>query len=107
MNLDDEVCLCFHVTKRKLVNYLKVEKPRRAGQLADCFGAGTGCGWCRGYLTRLFDRHRRLAAGGTADTLATDDMLDNLSAVEHARGRSRYVKAGGGTPPPGATPIED
>ena len=28
MELDDEVCLCFHVTKRKLVNFLRVERPR-------------------------------------------------------------------------------
>ena len=54
MDLDDEVCLCFHVTKRKLVNFLRIEKPRRAGQLSECFGAGTGCGWCRNYLERMF-----------------------------------------------------
>ena len=55
MELDDELCLCFHVTCRKVVNYLRVEKPRRVGQLADCFGAGTGCGWCRPYLKQLFE----------------------------------------------------
>ena len=47
MDLDDKVCYCFHVTRRKVVNFLRVEKPKRAGQLAECFGAGTGCGWCR------------------------------------------------------------
>lgn len=54
MELDDELCLCFHVTKRKIVNYLRVEQPARVGQLADCFGAGTGCGWCRPYLEQLY-----------------------------------------------------
>lgn len=98
MELDDELCLCFHVTKRKVINYLRVEKPQVAGQLADCFGAGTGCGWCRKYLRRLFDEHR---AGAVADVEAEP------TAAEYARGRSRYVKAGGGTPPPGATPIEE
>ncbi len=44
MELDDELCLCFHVTKRKVINYIRVEKPSRPGQLSDCFGAGTGCG---------------------------------------------------------------
>ena len=48
MELDDEVCLCFHVTKRKLLSFLRVEQPRRAGQLSECFGAGTGCGWFEG-----------------------------------------------------------
>jgi len=55
MELDDELCLCFHVTKRKVVNFLRVNRPRRAAQLSECFGAGTGCGWCRPFLERLFE----------------------------------------------------
>ena len=55
MELDDELCLCFHVTKRKVINYLRIERPQRVGQLADCHGAGTGCGWCRPFLKKLFD----------------------------------------------------
>ena len=96
MELDDELCLCFHVTKRKVINFIRVEKPARPGQLSECFGAGTGCGWCRTYLRRLFDQQRGLAA---------QDALDP-TATEYARGRARYVRAGGGTPPAGATPIE-
>ena len=30
MDLDAKVCYCFHVTQRKLLNYLRVEKPRVA-----------------------------------------------------------------------------
>ncbi len=96
MQLDDELCLCFHVTKRKVVNYLRVEKPKRPGQLADCFGAGTGCGWCRTYLRRLFDEAQR---GTPAD-------VAEPTAAEYAQGRTKYVKAGHGTPPAGATPID-
>jgi bacterioferritin-associated ferredoxin len=96
MKLDDEVCLCFHVTKRKVVNFIRVEKPRRVGQLSDCFGAGTGCGWCRGYLQRLFD-------SATSGTAASEH---DPTPAEYARQRSTYVRSGGGTPPPGATPIE-
>ena len=54
MNLDDEICLCFHVTKRKVINYARVEKPQRASQMTGCFGAGTGCGWCRPFLEKVF-----------------------------------------------------
>jgi bacterioferritin-associated ferredoxin len=97
MELDDELCLCFHVTKRKVINFIRVEKPSRPGQLSECFGAGTGCGWCRTYLQRLFDQQREGIAKGTLDP----------TAQEHARGRAQYVRAGGGTPPPGATPVED
>jgi hypothetical protein len=28
MDIDAEVCLCFHVSKRKLVNFLRIEKPK-------------------------------------------------------------------------------
>lgn len=95
MEPDDELCLCFHVTKRKVINYLRIEKPRRVAQLADCYGAGTGCGWCRAYLKHLFDQSR---AGETVGELP--------SADDYAVKRTEYVRAGGGTPPPGATPIE-
>ena len=96
MNLDDEVCLCFHVTKRKVLNFLRVERPRRAGQLSECFGAGTGCGWCRAYLQRMFED---AVSGGATEA-------DDLTPEEYARRRANYIRAGGGTPPPGATPIE-
>src|SRR5271170_7181001 len=100
MELDDELCLCFHVTQRKVVNFLRVEKPARPGQLSECFGAGTGCGWCRTYLTRLFDDAAGAAPGGPA-------AAQEPTAADYARLRARYVRSGGGTPPPGATPVAD
>jgi bacterioferritin-associated ferredoxin len=96
MELDDEVCLCFHVTKRKILNFIRIEKPRRAGQLSQCFGAGTGCGWCRRMLERYFAD--AVQGGVTTESEPTP--------AEYAQMRSRYIKEGGGTPPPGATPIE-
>jgi bacterioferritin-associated ferredoxin len=97
---DDELCLCFHVTKRKVENFLRVERPRRASQISECFGAGTGCGWCRPFLQRLFDQ--AVAAG----EVTPDSPADLPTADDYARQRSQYVLAGGGTPPPGATPID-
>src|SRR5215212_8386753 len=55
MELDDELCLCFHVSKRKVINFLRVERPQRESQLSECHGAGTGCGWCRSFLKKLFE----------------------------------------------------
>jgi NAD(P)H-nitrite reductase large subunit len=97
MQPDDELCLCFHVTQRKVANYIRIEKPRRVAQLADCYGAGTGCGWCRPFLERMFT-----AAQGS-DASALEAGLPD--AGNYARQRGDYVRAGGGTPPAGATPV--
>ncbi len=97
MELDDELCLCFHVSKRKVINFIRVERPQRPAQLADCWGAGTGCGWCRTYLAKLFDAVR----DGNERPAADPD------ANAYAAGRTKYVRSGGGTPPPGATPIDE
>ena len=70
--------------------------PRRPAQLSECFGAGTGCGWCRPFLQKLFDR---AVEGG-------ETQLDLPSPEDYAALRGKYVQEGGGTPPPGATPIE-
>ena len=94
MELDDELCLCFHVTKRKVLNFLRVQQPRRASQLSQWFGAGTGCGWCRKLLCALFEAYRE------------GRQIEEPSWEEHCRGRAQYIRAGGGTPPPGATPID-
>ena len=95
MELDDELCLCFHVTKRKVVNFIRIERPRRVAQLSECYGAGTGCGWCRPFLKRLFEA---AAADPGSVELPTPD--------QYAAERRKYVEEGGGTPPPGATPID-
>jgi bacterioferritin-associated ferredoxin len=104
VQLDDELCLCFHVTKRKVINFLAIEKPKRSGQMSECFGAGTGCGWCRPYLRRLFEAAQR--AGGAQGQTGDDPLADEPTASQYAHLRSDYVRAGGGSPPPGATPID-
>jgi bacterioferritin-associated ferredoxin len=96
-DLDQKVCYCFHVTRRKLLNFLRIERPRVASQLSQCGGAGTGCGWCIPFLKQLYQQSR---AGGETE-------LDRLTPEEYARRRAAYIRAGGGTPPPGATPLPD
>jgi bacterioferritin-associated ferredoxin len=95
MDLDDNVCYCFHVTRRKLVNFARRERPRVASQLSQCGGAGTGCGWCIPFLKQIF---RQCAEGGETD-------LEGLTPGEYESRRAAYVRAGGGTPPPGAVPL--
>ena len=94
MKPDDELCLCFHVSQRKVANFLRLERPQRAAQLSECFGAGTGCGWCRPYLQKMFEASR---AGQAAEL---------PEATDYAQGRGDYVREGKGIPPAGATPID-
>lgn len=98
---DDELCLCFHVTQRKVRNFLRVEQPRVASQMSECFGAGTGCGWCRPFLYKLWEAYQ---AEKASNALPAESPLP--SAAEYAQQRAAYVKSGGGVPPPGATPVE-
>jgi bacterioferritin-associated ferredoxin len=59
MEPDDQVCLCFHVSLRKLRAYLEREDPPVASKLSECLGAGTGCQWCVPSLTSLYEQHQR------------------------------------------------
>jgi bacterioferritin-associated ferredoxin len=118
MERDDEVCLCFHVTRRKIENYILRTRPQRASQLSDCFGAGTGCGWCRPFLKRLWQRaqpdhhvsedclrdsaeHFDQTAAAIPGTIPTthdptdspsEAALELFSAAEYARQRAEYRK---------------
>jgi bacterioferritin-associated ferredoxin len=54
MKPDDTVCFCFHVTCRKLCNYAKQNKPQVPSLMSECFGAGTGCGWCIPIIKKIW-----------------------------------------------------
>ena len=93
MDLDAKVCYCFHVTRRKLVNFVKQRKPKVASPLSECGGAGTGCGWCIPFLKQI---HAHAEA-----------ELEILTPEEYATKRAEYIRAGKGKPPPGATPLPE
>lgn len=78
MDLDDNVCVCFRVSKRKLLQHLRVHQPRVASQLSDCGGAGTGCGWCVPFLKKLFEQNH----------------ADLPAAAEYAAAREAYRLTG-------------
>jgi bacterioferritin-associated ferredoxin len=69
MDLDRNLCYCFHISKRKIVNFVRRTRPKYASQIAECFGAGTGCGWCIPFLCRI---HREIIAGN--EDVATEDI---------------------------------
>jgi NAD(P)H-nitrite reductase large subunit len=98
MNLDDKVCYCFHISRRKLVNFVRIHKPVVPSQLSQCGGAGTGCGWCVPFLKQIFAQG--CASGDTTE-------LEEMTPQEYERRRAEYVRSGKGTPPEGAVPLPD
>ncbi len=92
MQPDDELCLCFHVSWRKVINYIRIHKVRLPSQLSECQGAGTGCGWCRVFMQQLVERID-LTAGPPEDL--EQWLADQMpAAVAYARRRSEYIARG-------------
>ena len=83
MNPDDKICYCYHVSHRKLVNFARREKPKRASQMSECLGAGTGCGWCIPFLKKIFE------------SVSNDngDAEVNLSPDQYAAERQAYIQS--------------
>ncbi len=96
MNLDDKVCYCFHVPRRKLVNWVRLNRPKVPSQLSMCGGAGTGCGWCIPFLKQIFTQAMEATSEGS------EADIDRLTPEEYAARRAAYVNSGKGKPPPGA-----
>lgn len=83
MDPDDDVCLCFRVSLRKLRNFVARTQPKVPSQLSECLGAGTGCRWCVPFLERL---HRQWAAG--------EAMEIPVAPGEYASKRAEYRRSG-------------
>lgn len=84
MHDDDLVCLCFHVSKRKIVNFCRREQPLVASRISECLSAGTGCQWCVPYLKRL---HEQVQQGEAEPDLPVNPQ-------EYARQRAAYRRSG-------------
>lgn len=82
MDLDDDVCVCMHVSLRKLQNFALRERPVCPERMTECLGAGTACGWCIPLLTRI------AAAGRAGQTPHID-----VSAADHQSRRAAYRAA--------------
>jgi NAD(P)H-nitrite reductase large subunit len=80
MKPDAPVCLCFNVSKRKIVNYCKRENPPVASLISECLSAGTGCGWCVPFIKQL---HQQVKDGQ-----AEPDI--KMTSEEYASGRADF-----------------
>lgn len=89
MNLDDEICYCYHVPLRKLLAFARREQPQRPSQMSNCLGAGTGCGWCIPILKRI----RESCVANNSDASGSPDFSLPQSAQEYATGRREYLKS--------------
>lgn len=101
MKSDNEVCICFHVTRRQVEKFIRLSSPRIASQISECYGAGTGCGWCVPFIEKMFEHQQ----AGVACELDLD-----LSPEEYRARRKGYLKTTkAGKPPaePGAPPLEE
>jgi NAD(P)H-nitrite reductase large subunit len=79
MDPDDEICYCYHVSLRKLVNFAKRTRPQRPSRMTDCLGAGTGCGWCIPFLTKIAQ---------DPDSIAFVDLTTDT----YAANRDQYIQ---------------
>jgi bacterioferritin-associated ferredoxin len=102
MNEDDELCLCFHVTRRKVRQFIRTQQPKLASQLSECYGAGTGCGWCRPFLKRMLEAEIPSAAlpvsepkGPTSDP-SVEEPIDDLSPENYAQMRRLWRESKNG-----------
>jgi bacterioferritin-associated ferredoxin len=80
MDLDHKLCYCYGISKRKIVNFVRQTRPRKASMISQCFEAGSGCGWCIPFLVKI---HRQVLAGEPVGD-------DGLSPEEYEGMRKKY-----------------
>lgn len=85
MERDEDICLCFHVSLRKVKKFIRLEKPVRASQISQCYGAGTGCGWCRPFLESLLAESQ--AAPNDAPVFTFDKKGQKKGKKCHQKGK--------------------
>lgn len=87
MKPEDEICYCYHVSLGKLVNFAKRTQPRRASQMSQCLGAGTGCGWCIPILKRIHEQ----CSDGACSSEEVDAVVE-MTPEEYAAAREAYIR---------------
>lgn len=103
MDLPDpeELCICFHVSPRQMAKFLRFERPRVVSQCSECYGAGTGCGWCIPFIEQLFERYQ---AGETDELDVGMDWEEYRARRQAYLRRVRMDRMAPKPPEPGAAP---
>jgi bacterioferritin-associated ferredoxin len=88
MRPDDDLCLCFHISWRKVINYIRINKVTVPSQVSQCGGVGTGCGWCRKQIAKLTAAVQELPpSAGEIDLWMSDHTPDK---EVYRTGRNQY-----------------
>jgi NAD(P)H-nitrite reductase large subunit len=78
-HVEDELCVCFHVARAKVIRWVKRERPRVVSQISECLSAGTGCGWCIPFLSKIHE-----------DVMAGREPEPQMSREEYLLRREEY-----------------
>ncbi len=102
MDPDDQVCLCFRVSLRKIRTFLDREDPPVASLISECLSAGTGCMWCVPFLKHLHAQHQK---GEVPDLKISPEQYTKARSGFHQTGTRdegvlRDAGAGGGAGEP-------
>jgi len=88
--VQNEICICFRVSRDKVIRYIRRERPRVVSLVSECLSAGTGCGWCIPFLEQLHE-----------DVMAGRDPGPPMSGAEYMQRRAAYrAKLAEGDPEP-------
>lgn len=89
MNFDSDVCVCFHVSMRKLYHYARREKPRHASQMTECLGAGTGCQSCVPLLHTIAEMAPNVEPAALVGALQSQEAARDAARAARLQGRGR------------------
>jgi NAD(P)H-nitrite reductase large subunit len=78
MNLDDDICYCYHVPMRKLVHFARRVRPEQPSRMTECLNAGTGCGWCIPFLTKIANDPDAVEIGDVNPERYAEDRKDYI-----------------------------
>lgn len=78
-HVEDELCVCFHVSRPKIIRWVKRERPKVVSMISQCLSAGTGCGWCIPFLQKIHE-----------DVLAGREPGPQMSREEYLARRAAY-----------------
>jgi len=81
MKMDDQICYCYHVPMRKLVNFARRTRPQCPSRMSECLGAGTGCGWCIPFLIKIAQNPDHF-------------IIEELTPEQYAAHRKTYITQG-------------